>query len=199
MMLTKEKRILLLDSSPIIRNKSFDVRKLTSKNKRKHPEYFESLVQSAKDISEKSYSYYYHLNKLVENNTIYACITYNAIFPNSLNLNKNIIPLFGVMTIDSDNSNHSGNSFDGILFGEKVNQELYFKTIDFFFSADTIILDPSFLSLNIGYSYLNYISSDTQIKVLRSFTHSIGLPEGLRVVAIDYSPEEFVEQLCVFQ
>ena len=198
-MLTKEKRILLLDSSPIFRNMSFDVRKLTAKNKRKHPEYFESLIQSAKAITENSYSYYSQINKLVENNTIYACITYNAIFPNALSLNKNIIPLFGIMTNDSDNSSHSGYSFDCILFGEKVNQELYFKTIDFFFSADTIILDPSFLSLNIGYSYLNYISCDTQIKVLNSFAHSIELPEGLKAVAIDYSPEEFVELLCVLQ
>lgn len=149
---------------------------------------FAHLLEKMVLLSENDTVYYDNIHKLINNNLISKLITYESINKTVIKNNLNKIFLFGKISLDS---NYTPTS-DWVLCGEEINPKVYYSAAMAIADSRCIIIDNKFLSLNVGNSLANYITSKCSVFLLDNKKHNSNIKN---VNIIPLSPKSFIEQL----
>lgn len=185
-----------LDSSYLYRANSSVAQKLTRTTLAKNPRRFCMLLEEVVDAAKADYRYYDGVISLQRKKIISTLVTYEATNPALTACSKEIIQLFGRISVDDFIASSRQLEFadDVVLWGETVKTNTYYAAATAIADSTCIVADANFFSLTVGWDLANYIKSDCVFILLSS-----NKPErflGENYIDCKLSPKEFIQLLC---
>ncbi len=184
-----------LDSSFLCRGNNSAAQKLTRKLLSHNPQRFHSLLDELITASKADYSYYEKIIHLQHRNIISALVTFEALNPNLVTESPNLISLFGnINIVPAINNACYAFGEDLVLWGENVKTKTYIAAAMTILNSSCIVAEDAFLSLSVGRSLTQYITSNSVFCVLKSNDGPKNI--GDNSVVYELSPKKFIQILC---
>lgn len=182
---------VFLDSSYALRTMSSLVKKLNRGLLWQDPIRFYSLLSKITDASEVDKVYYNNLIGLQEAGIASKIITMEVI--NTYNIqNPDIVLLFS-KSMSQMNSDLP--ALNLILWGESIDSALYSHAKQIIQNASSLIIDQTFLQIEIGKGLIEYATSRCMKTIIGKSRKAIN--EGDTCAFINMSPQSFIQNLTL--
>jgi hypothetical protein len=184
-----------LDSSFLHRTNNIAAQKLTRHLLAKNPQRFHALLDELIVASKADYSYYESIIHLQQKNIISTLVTYEALNSALAIHSPSLISLFGnienVLPISSSRSSYFFD--DLVLWGENVKVKPYIAAAMEILNSSCVVADDAFLSLSIGRSLAQYVTSDCVFYILKCGNQLQNY--GGNSVVYELPPNKFIQIL----
>ena len=184
-----------LDSSFLHRTNNVAVQKLTRNLLTKNSQRFHALLDELIVASKADYSYYERIIHLQQENVISTVVTYEALNSALAVHSPSVISLFGNInnTLPISSLRPSYSFEDLVLWDENVKVKPYIAAAIAILNSSCVVADAAFLSLSIGRSLAQYVTSDCVFCILK-FGGQLQNYGGNSVV-YELPPKKFIQIL----
>ena len=176
-----------LDSSTLMRS-NINPKILTRKAAINNTKEFVNSLNNIVQLSNMDDNYYKSICKLIEENLINRFITYESINKMICEDDFKKIFLFVKKTLHCNYSEEK----DWILWNEEISHSKFYEAAMAIADSQCVVIDSKFISLDVGKSLMNYITSKCTVFFVGNITYNN--IENAKVISS--SPLEFIEELA---
>lgn len=186
------------DSSFLLRHPDYNPTRLSKNHAIKHPDKFIAELKWLAIASQADANYYKQIDELQQNRAISMLITCETSNQTILQKQTPQITLFGTMpafeeiTFPPLLDLEIGNL---VLWGEKIDIKTYNQATLIIAQAPCIVIDPCILTVAVGKSLINCVSTKCNIIVLSKTQKRFHL--NVHYTVLSMTPMDFIHKLAI--